>query len=151
MAKTETEAKKSLMGLFLCFLNERDDRFAARFEAYSEALGDLTPDEICLVCAMAVRGEIGNPTFMPSAAQLHAAARPLAVDRRKPPPQWAPNQDRFLSKSGMLFVTSGGRTEVYTPEELADAGYSPPAATAKIEREEPKPKAIEGHKRGGRA
>lgn len=141
------------MGLFLCFLSERDDKFSARFEAYSAALSDLTPDEICMVCAMGSRGEIGNPTFLPSAAQLHAAARPLAVDRRKPPPQWAPHQDRFLTKSGMLFVKSGGKTEIYTPEELADAGYALPGAPSpdRLDRDEPEAKFIENQNRGGRS
>ena len=136
MTKTTAEARRSLMGMFLCFPAGRDDNFEMRAEAYTLALSDLTPDEICTVCAKASRGEIGNPAFVPSAAELHAAARPMAEKRVKPSPQWRPHQDRFLTSGGTLFVTEGGKTEVYTPEELQGSGYALPPASAVLNREE---------------
>jgi len=136
MTKTAAEARQSLMAMFLCFPSGADDKFELRAQAYFAALSDLTPDEICAVCARASRAEIGNPAFLPSAAELHAAARPVAVKRVKPSPNWRPHQDRFLTSSGMLFVTEGGKTEVYTPEELRDHGYALPAPPVVLNRAE---------------
>ena len=136
MTKTTADVRRSLMGMFLCFPNAGGDSVEIRAEAYLLALSDLTPDEICAVCAKAARGEIGNPKFLPSAAELHAAVRPMAERRVKPSPNWRPHQDRFLTSSGTLFVTEGGKTEVYTPEELQEARYLLPALSPVLNREE---------------
>jgi hypothetical protein len=122
--------------MFLCFPGAGSDSVEIRAEAYLLALSDLTPDEICTVCAKAARGEIGNPRFLPSAAELHAAVRPMAVTKPKPLPFWRPHQDRFLTSSGTLFVTEGGKTEVYTSDELKDAGYALPDLPPLLNRKE---------------
>lgn len=122
------------MGMFWCFPLSVGDSVEMRAEAYFLALSDLTPDEICAVCAKAARGEIGNPRFVPSAAELHGTARPMASKRIKPSPNWRPHQDRFLTSSGTLFVSEGGKTEIYTAEELQEFGYSLPAPPQVLNR-----------------
>lgn len=136
MTKTEADARRSLMGMFLCFPGAGSDSVEMRAEAYFLALSDLTPDEICTVCAKAARGGIGNPNFVPSSAQLHLEARPMAEKRLKPSPNWRPHQDRFLTSSGTLFVSEGGKTEVYTPEELKNFGYLLPDLSPVLNRKE---------------
>ena len=136
MTKTTTEARRSLMGMILCFPGAANESVELRAEAYFLALSDLTPDEICNVCGKASRGEIGNSKFVPSAAELHVAARPMAEPRIKLSPNWRPHQDRFLTSSGTLFVTEGGKTEVYTPEELQEFGYVLPSPTRVLNRTE---------------
>ena len=131
------------MGMFLCFPGAGSDSVEVRAEAYFLALSDLTPEEICAVCAKAVRGEIGNPRFLPSTAELHAAVRPMDVAKPKALPFWRPHQDRFLTSSGTLFVTEGGKTEVYTPDELKDAGYALPNLPPLLNRKELEERGVE--------
>ena len=139
MSKTAADAKRSLMAMFLCFPTGTSDNFELRIQAYSMALSDLTADEICLVCARASRGEIGNPRFLPSAAELHAAARPVDATNdmpRKPSPEWRPHQDRLLLSSGTLIVTEGGKCTIYSREELKEFQYALPKPPLILNRDE---------------
>jgi hypothetical protein len=45
-----------------------------KFTAYWEVLCDLSPDTVISVCRRASRGEVGQPGFLPTAAELYQAA-----------------------------------------------------------------------------
>lgn len=117
------------MAMFSCFNfpGEASEK-EAKIEAYIAALNDLSAQEILTVCRKAMHGEIGSGKFLPTAAELYQAARPRTRAKAdKPSPDWRPGQDRFLSSDGTLYISEGGRTLVYTAEELREFGYALPA------------------------
>ncbi len=126
-----------LMGLFLTFNRSgTTDEIKAKLEAYWTALDELTADEVVAACRKAMRGEIGNPAFMPTGAELYQAARPTARRANKRSPDWRPHQNRFLSSSGSLYVTEGGFTEIYSPQELREVGYAIPKPVEVLNRQQ---------------
>jgi hypothetical protein len=116
------DAKIALLTLFQCYnISGTDAERKAKFNAYWMVLEGLGPEKIVEVCSLAMRGDIGNSAFMPSAADLYQAARPRY---NKPAPRRLPGQDRFLTSSGTLFVDG----LVYSAHEVEsyERGVWPP-------------------------
>jgi hypothetical protein len=124
---TEQDAKKALAKLFLCFSQNGDEvERNGRLRAYWEVLEELGAAKIIEVCSKAMRGQFG--AFMPSAGELYQAAIPKPEARsHKPPPKRLPNQNRFLSSAGTLWIDG----VPYSSEEQTawSKGQWPPGGT----------------------
>lgn len=132
------------MVLFNCHnWNGQAEAKQAKLESYWVVLSELSPDEIIAVCQAAMRGQIGNPAFLPAVSELYQAARPSPRNAPKKSPDWRPHQDRLLSSSGTLYITADGGTEVYSAGELREWGYALPPPPEVLNRPELEARGIE--------
>lgn len=67
-----------------------EDERKAKFDAYWCALQPLGPERIIAVCQRALCGEIGNPSFLPTVAEL------FQDDRKH---VWAPSRPKLVALS----------------------------------------------------
>jgi hypothetical protein len=70
----KNKAMEAIERLFWLFPNSGDEtERSVRFAAYWEILSQLPADCVVKACALAARGKVGNPAFLPSASELFAA------------------------------------------------------------------------------
>ena len=112
MKMTNDQARTAIFALFQAFnLGGSGDEKRAKFAAYWSVLEELGADKVVYACNLAMRGEIGNPGFLPTAAELYQAVRPRS---NKPPPIAKHGQDRYLYRLTGVLAIDG---ICYSPEE----------------------------------
>jgi hypothetical protein len=84
----KNKAMEALERLFWLFPQSGDEtERSARFAAYWEVLSPLPSACIAMACALAASGKVGNPAFLPSAAELFTVAEKLAARNANPRPR----------------------------------------------------------------
>jgi hypothetical protein len=76
----KNKAMEALEKMFWLFPQSGDEtERSVRFAVYWEILSQLPVDSVAKACALAARGKVGNPAFLPTAGELFAAAEKFAA------------------------------------------------------------------------